>query len=323
LSSHLAGAESTPQLAQSDRYVGRFAPSPTGPLHFGSLLAAVASYLQAKVARGKWLVRMEDLDTPRVAPGAADDILRTLAAFGFEWDGAVTFQSQRLDHYAAAIAALSASGQIYACSCSRAQIAAHYSASEAVETDELSYPGTCRHRHQPHVAPTALRFRVPTGVVTFLDRIQGIHAQDVAATSGDFVVRRRDGIYAYHLAVVVDDDAQGVTEVVRGADLLNSTPRQILLQQAFAYPRPAYAHIPLAVDAFGNKLSKSAQSLPIHVDLASSLLWKALQTLSQSPPEELHNASLRLLWDWAFDHWSASPLAGHLVCPAPPVRLVF
>jgi glutamyl-Q tRNA(Asp) synthetase len=317
LSSHLPGVESIPHSVPGEPYVGRFAPSPTGALHFGSLLAAVASYLQARVAHGQWLVRIEDLDSPRVVPGAADDILRTLSAFGFEWDGAIIYQSQRLEYYAAALANLSQQERTYSCSCSRTEIAARHAVSTTLDAEEQRYPGTCRHRDHAPATQNAIRFVVPEGEAGFVDRIQGPQAQDVAATVGDFVVRRRDGIYAYHLAVVVDDAAQGITEVVRGADLLSSTARQIRLQQALAYPTPAYAHIPVAVDNLGHKLSKAAQSLAIQTEAASSLLWLALQSLRQTPPPALQIATVNAVWSWAIDHWSPGALAGHTLCPAP------
>lgn len=303
-------------------YVGRFAPSPTGPLHFGSLLTAVGSYLQARVAQGAWLLRIEDLDLPRVVPGAADAIVATLAAFGFEWQGSIEYQSRRLERYADAIARLSANDHIYACSCSRAEIAALQPLSDAgFEPEEPRYPGNCRLRQLPRSKSTALRFTVPAGSVTFADRIQGSYTQDVEGAIGDFVLHRRDGIYAYHLAVVVDDAAQGITEVVRGADLLASTPRHILLQQALRVPTPAYAHLPLALDATGRKLSKASQSLPIDAGDAGLLLWHALAMLGQSPPEKLRNAPTTELWSWAILNWSLTPVSGLATCQAPtPVR---
>lgn len=298
-------------------YVGRFAPSPTGPLHFGSLLAAVGSYLQARVACGAWLLRIEDLDSPRVVPGAADNIVRTLAAFGFEWHGAIEYQSHRLERYAAAVAQLRANNQIYGCSCSRAQIAASQAHESPLNPEETRYPGTCRLRSLPHTADIALRFRVSPTSVGFVDRLQGAVTQDVTASVGDFVIQRRDGIYAYHLAVVVDDAAQGITEVVRGVDLLSSTPQHILLQAALNVSTPAYVHLPLAVDSLGRKLSKSSQSVPIDVDKASQLLWQSLDALCQSPPLALHNAPLAELWTWAFANWSLAPLIGQTTYRAP------
>lgn len=295
-------------------YIGRFAPSPTGPLHFGSLLAAVGSYLQARCAAGRWLVRIEDLDAPRVVPGAADTIVATLAAFDFNWDGDIEYQSRRTDLYAQALEQLRVQNAVYECSCTRTQIAAV----AGDDAEELRYPGTCAHRHVPHTAATAWRLRVPPGTVKFVDCIQGPQSQDVHAAVGDFVVRRRDGLFAYHLAVVIDDAAQGVTEVVRGADLLSSTPRQIVLQRALGLATPRYCHVPLAVDAQGRKLSKSSQSEAIVPERASHLLWQALQTLAQDPPSELARAPVREIWQWALAHWSLAPLSGRRTCAAPP-----
>ncbi len=303
----------------SPRYIGRFAPSPTGPLHFGSLLAAVGSYLQARVAGGWWLIRIEDLDRPRVVPGATDLIIGTLAAFGFEWDDAIQHQSLRLDRYAEALDRLRAQQLVYSCSCSRSQIAAfnaaHLGLATDLDNDELRYPGTCRHRAQTDAAAT--RFRVPDGTVQFLDAIHGLQQQDVAATVGDSIVQRRDGVFAYHLAVVVDDAAQNITEVVRGADLLASTARQIQLQQALNLPTPAYCHVPVAVDGAGDKLSKASQSQAIDPAYANALLWQALDALRQTPPNELRAAPVREVWDWAYVNWTLVPLANQSTCLAP------
>ena len=276
-------------------YVGRFAPSPTGPLHFGSLVAAVGSYLQSRASNGKWLLRIEDLDTPRVVPGMAERIVRVLEQFGFEWDGSIEYQSRRLSLYAQALAALRQRNLIYSCSCSRTQIAA---------LDEQRYPGTCRHGVQRPGEPIAQRFRVEPETVTFDDLLQGHFSQNVSAEVGDFVVQRRDSIFAYHLAVVVDDAEQGVTEVVRGADLLDSTPRQILLQRALRVPTPRYCHLPLALDKDGQKLSKSAQSLAIDGDRPVLVLWHAFAFLRQSPPDALQRASRDELWAWAKTQWN-------------------
>lgn len=240
-------------------YRGRFAPSPTGALHFGSLIAAVASFADARAHRGEWLVRMEDLDRPREVPGAADDILRTLHAFGLHWDGSPVYQSRRTDAYAAALARLTALGLTYPCACSRTEIA--QGGGEGIEGP--IYPGTCRNGLPAGRSARSIRLRTPPAEVSFRDRIQGDQAQDVAAQVGDFVLRRADGIHAYQLAVVVDDAWQGIDQVVRGADLLASTPRQILLQRALGLPQPAYAHIPVAVDSAGLKLSKTLASAPV------------------------------------------------------------
>ena len=295
-------------------YIGRFAPSPTGPLHFGSLVAAVGSYLQARAQNGRWLLRIEDIDRPREVPGAAERIVDTLAAFGFEWDGPIERQSRHLKRYDAALAQLTAAGVVFDCMCSRAQIAAQ---AADIDSDELRYPGTCRHRVLHSQPRGAVRLRVESGAIRFVDRLQGPITQDVAAACGDFVVKRRDGLYSYHLAVVVDDAAQGVTEVVRGADLLDSTPRQILLQRALGLSTPDYCHVPLAVDSDGRKLSKSTQSIPIDAEHATHTLWQALAFLQQAPPLELQNVAPTELWAWAREHWRLTPLQDVRHCPAP------
>ena len=255
----------------SAAYRGRFAPSPTGPLHFGSLLAALGSWLLARQAGGEWLVRVEDIDPPREVAGAARDQLRTLAAFGFESDQPVLFQGTRGPAYQVALDRLLASGAVFACQCSRSDVAAM---------------GGVHHRcvagaQRPD---PALRFRVPPGtLVQFDDAIQGAIVQDVAADVGDFVLRRADGPWAYQLAVVVDDAYQGITDVVRGADLLYSTPRQLLLQRALGLPTPRYAHLPLAVDADGRKLSKSLAALPVDPADPLPALRAAWRALGQAP----------------------------------------
>ncbi|HSR64100.1 MAG TPA: tRNA glutamyl-Q(34) synthetase GluQRS [Xanthomonadaceae bacterium] len=251
-------------------YRGRFAPSPTGPLHFGSLLAALGSWLLARHAGGEWLVRIEDIDPPREVAGAADAQLRTLAAFGFESDLPVVRQAGRGAAYRAALDRLLARGDAFVCHCSRSALAADGGVHRACVA------GAAR-------GDPAVRFRVPEGVVGFDDAIQGHVTQDVARAVGDFVLRRAEGLWAYQLAVVVDDAAQGITDVVRGADLLDSTPRQILLQRALGLPRPRYAHLPLVVDAEGRKLSKSLAA--IAVDDADPLpaLRAAWRALGQEP----------------------------------------
>jgi glutamyl-Q tRNA(Asp) synthetase len=290
-------------------YRGRFAPSPTGPLHFGSLIAAVGSYLAARHAGGQWLVRIEDLDPPREAPGSADQILRTLEDLGFEWDETVIRQSHRLGAYEAAAKQLQLAGLAYECTCSRAEIAAASTAASAV-AEEPRYPGWCRERPLAPERARALRFRVPNGAVTFTDELQGTLASDVAAESGDFVIRRRDGWFAYQLAVAIDDAAQGVTHVVRGADLLTSTARQILLQRALGLRTPTYAHLPLAVDKSGAKLSKSAGSAALDGQKPTWLLWLALDFLQQKPPSGLRLSEPQELWSWAIQHWTQAALCG-------------
>ena len=239
---------------------GRFAPSPTGPLHLGSLVAAAGSWLYARHAGGRWLVRIEDIDTPRVVPGSAEEILAALQRYGFEWDGEVVWQSRRTDLYEQALATLKKDGLVYECACSRADL---QRAASAPLGREPVYPGTCREGLPAGKPARAIRFRVPDGVIAFDDLICGHLEENVAERTGDFVVRRADGLFAYQLAVVVDDAEQGVTQVVRGADLLTSTPRQIVLQRALGVPIPVYAHLPLVVNPDGSKLGKRDGALPL------------------------------------------------------------
>jgi len=280
-------------------YVGRFAPSPTGPLHLGSLVAAVGSYLDARKAGGRWLLRMEDLDTTRVIPGCADAMLRTLEAFGLHWDGEVEFQSRRTALYAEALQTLREQGLTFECSCSRRDLG----------SAETGYPGTCRAGPTRNRGPTATRLRVPYAPVSFSDRIQGECCFDLRAL-GDPVIRRRDGAYAYQLAVVVDDAAQGVSDVVRGADLLESTAWQIELQRALKLPTPRYAHLPLVIEHNNGKLAKSRRSLGIDPSRATEQLRTALTLLQQSPPPELQQSSPSLLLAWATRHWNLDTVQG-------------
>jgi len=286
--------------------VGRFAPSPTGPLHFGSLVAAVGSYCLARRAGGRWLLRMDDLDRPRVVPGAADDILRTLEAFGFTWDGPVIWQSRRTEAYGAAMERLLRQGQLYDCACSRREILA--SAPHPGEEGPV-YPGTCRQGLPAGRAPRAVRIRVPDRTVAFTDGVFGRQAQNLAEVVGDFVLRRADGMYAYQLAVVVDDAASGVNQVVRGADLLGSTPRQIFLLESLGLPVPTYLHLPLVLNADGSKLSKR------HGDDDSPLAWssggvlcKALRWLGQPVPAELEQAPPAEVLAWGAEAFKAGDI---------------
>jgi len=262
-------------------YTGRFAPSPTGPLHFGSLVAAVGSWLDARAHGGRWLVRIEDVDEPRAVPGAADDILRTLEAFALTWDGPVVRQTDRKALYAAALARLRDLGTTYRCRCSRREIAD----SGLRGPEGAIYPGTCRGLRLSAAEPGADRLRVPAGTVAFHDRLRGRVEHDVAAEIGDFVLRRRDGLFAYQLAVVVDDADQGITDVVRGADLLWSTPRQVLLQHLLGVPTPRYLHLPVATNAHGEKLSKQTLAPAVEPARAGPWIADALAFLGQPTVE--------------------------------------
>jgi len=287
---------------QKTRYRGRFAPSPTGPLHFGSLVAAVGSYLDARTHGGEWLLRMEDVDTPRNVPGAAADILKTLEAFGFEWDGPVLWQSRRTEAYAAALDRLRAAGLVYGCACSRREIAG--SATRPAVDGGLAYPGTCRNGLARGRSVRSWRLRVGSEEIAFSDRVQGRQVQNIERDVGDFVLLRADGLYAYQLAVAVDDEFQGISDVVRGADLIASTPRQIWLQRCLGYATPRYAHLPVATNSAGEKLSKQTRAPALRPDQAGRALASALAFLGQAVPPGLAYAGLHDLWDWALRHWS-------------------
>lgn len=266
--------------------MGRFAPSPTGPLHFGSLVAAAASWLDARRHGGRWLVRMEDLDPPREIPGAADAILRSLEAFGLTWDGTVLYQSTRYGAYREAVKRLRVSGHAYDCACTRREIAR----AGHPGLDGPVYPGTCRDGLPPGRHARAVRLRTEPGTMEFRDRAQGPIRQDVARAVGDFVIRRADGYFAYQLAVVVDDAHQGITHVVRGADLLDSTPRQILLQRVLGLPTPEYLHHPLVLTPEGDKLSKQTHAPPVDDGNPVATLMAALAFLGEPtpPPADVH-----------------------------------
>jgi glutamyl-Q tRNA(Asp) synthetase len=279
-------------------YVGRFAPSPTGPLHLGSLVAALGSFLDARHERGRWLLRIEDLDTARVRPGCADEIKRTLENLGLHWDGPVEYQSRRRELYAQALQALQRQALLYACHCTRRELA---------DSEAPGYPGTCRNRRVTP-GPAALRFRVDEGeTVDFIDRFQGPSSFAMGAL-GDVIIRRRDEVIAYQLAVVVDDAHQGVTDVVRGADLLPSTPWQLLLQRALGLPTPRYGHLPLIVEPDGAKLAKSRRSMPVDPRRATTQLIEALKLLRQAPPADLRGETPDAVLSWAVNHWNTSNL---------------
>lgn len=286
---------------ETDPYVGRFAPSPTGPLHFGSLVAATASYLQAKAMKGSWLLRIEDIDPPRAQPGATDNILRALERYGFEWQSDVIFQSASRDDHDEALQALLDRGLAYPCGCSRRDLA-------SVPRGPLGtiYPGTCRAGCD--AAETAIRLRTTDAPISFIDGLQGPQIQNLEKESGDFVIRRRDGLIAYHLAVVVNDALEGITEIVRGIDLMDSTPRQIWLQQLLGYRTPEYLHIPVITHPNGDKLSKLTGAGAIPLDDPSNALFGALVALRQQPPKSLRKSPVTDLWRWGVANWNIHSL---------------
>jgi len=293
-------------------YVGRFAPSPTGALHFGSLVAAVGSFLDARAHQGRWLLRVEDVDTPRSVAGAAEGILATLARFGFEWDGEIVWQSRRTAAYEAALDTLKAAGHVYPCTCTRRELADQPLARDG----SRRYPGTCRDGLPPGREGRAWRVRAE-GVIRFDDAVQGTQQIDLAADAGDYVIRRADGLFAYQLAVVVDDAEAGVTQVVRGADLLDSTARQIHLLGLLGQAVPAYAHLPLATNAAGEKLSKQTLARAIDEHPPATALLAALRFLGQNPPAALAAAPLAEIWQWARAHWSIAAVPRRRQAEAP------
>ena len=287
--------------ARNKTYRGRFAPSPTGPLHFGSLIAALGSFLDARSRGGEWLVRIEDLDPPREVSGAADDILRTLEAFGLYWDNEVMYQSQRHDAYQQALEQLEHGQLVYPCGCSRKDIQENLAGSGSGNV----YPGTCRNGLPQDCEARSLRLRVPDLDVRFADRLQGDIEEWLPEKSGDFIIRRADGLFAYQLAVVVGDAEQGITDVVRGADLLDSTCRQIFLLQSLGYAPPRYLHLPVVVNESGEKLSKQTNAPAVSPQQAVSSLAAALRFLGQNVPEGLEDSQLADFWDWAVQNWQS------------------
>jgi glutamyl-Q tRNA(Asp) synthetase len=265
-------------------------------LHLGSLLTALAGYLQARSREGSWLVRIEDIDPQRSRPEHADSILRTLERFGLHWDEAVAFQSRRRDLYDAALERLRRIGLLYPCSCTRKQL-------QESDGDSGRYPNRCRARMDLEPAGNALRIRTEDQDIRFTDGVQGEQAKNLFRASGDFIVRRRDGVHAYHLAVVVDDAAQGIGEILRGADLLDVTPEQLYLQEALGFSRPDYLHVPVLVDASGRKLSKQNSAAAVDVAHPGRTLFRLLEWLGQSPPGELRDATPAELLAWAIIHW--------------------
>ncbi len=286
-------------------YRGRFAPSPTGPLHFGSLVAALASFLDAKHFDGEWLVRIEDIDPPRVIPGSADGILRDLESFGMCWDCEIIYQSNRDEIYHEYLEKLTTTGLVYPCTCSRREIAD----SAVVGIDGPVYPGTCRNESSSTAANSSLRVDTTAKQIQFNDLCHGMMEIDLEQVIGDFNVRRSDGLWAYQFAVVVDDAVQGITQVVRGADLLFSTPRQIHLQQLLGLPTPLYMHIPVVLDEHGGKLSKQMESKSIQKLAQNRSLCVALEFLGHPPPTGIRLAPAQEILAWAITSWQPKRLS--------------
>lgn len=299
-----------PQLVSPPYPLGRFAPSPTGDLHMGSLMAAVASFLAAKVAGGRWLLRIEDVDRPRQVPGAAERIIADLARFGFEWDGPIVRQSARGERYQQVLDVLIEQGLVYPCSCSRREV----QAAGQVGIDGPVYPGFCRDGLAKPAERLAWRFRVPDGEWEFTDPVQGRVVQNLARDVGDFVVLRADGCWAYQLAVVVDDADFGINQIVRGADLLDSTPRQLALQAALGVDPPDYMHIPVISNERGEKLSKQTLAPVLQVGVEAAQLFTALRLLHQHPPLGLEKAALAEVWAWALENWNPAQFPQRRSC---------
>jgi glutamyl-Q tRNA(Asp) synthetase len=271
--------------------IGRFAPSPTGDLHFGSLISAVGSFLEAKTANGVWLLRIEDIDPPREVAGSASRMIKDLQNLGMQPDRPVLYQSTRLGAYELYVNQLLEAGLAYPCACTRKDL-----------PPSGIYPGICRDGISSGKEPRAIRFRLADKICQFTDKLQGRITESPARNIGDFIIQRADGLYAYQLAVVVDDDFQGITQVVRGADLLDSTGRQLCLQEALGLKSPDYMHLPLALSADGKKLSKRVQADPVKQQDPAFAVATALVFLGQQPPTGL---ALRPLWDWALEHWNS------------------
>ena len=270
---------------------GRFAPSPTGELHFGSIVAAVASFLDARSRGDEWLVRIDDIDARRVAPGASAAIVRELERLGLHWDGDIVHQSARTDLYAAALEALQAGGHCFPCACTRREVGGRV------------YPGTCRDGVPAGREARSVRVRAGAGSIGIEDLVQGPCRQDLDRDIGDFLVYRADGVFAYHLATAFDDTEQGITRVVRGADLLISTLPQVYLQDLLSRRRPEYAHVPVATNRKGEKLGKRTRAPPTRLRPASLVAWDALRFLAHSPPARLAGTPPEELWSWAIGEW--------------------
>jgi glutamyl-Q tRNA(Asp) synthetase len=292
----------TARSSPKEAYIGRFAPSPTGPLHLGSLFTALASFLDAKSNQGKWLLRIDDLDTPRNKAGSVTDILTCLDAFGLHWDGDVYYQSQHLADYQDYLAELERNQLTYRCTCSRKTLAEH-SSGDDLDDQHHVYPGFCKDKTIATEIPHAIRIKTESKPISFHDELQGLLCHNMAEKHGDFILKRKDGIIAYQFAVVVDDALQQVNHVVRGSDLLEETPKQIYLQQLLSLPTPAYKHVPIIIDQRGFKLSKQTLATAVDTKAPNKTLSDLLVLLKQNPPNDLNGASVMELLDWAIAHW--------------------
>jgi glutamyl-Q tRNA(Asp) synthetase len=296
-----------PQPLKRPCYVGRFAPSPTGELHQGSLLTAIVSFLEARHNQGKWLVRMEDIDPPRELPGAKDSILKSLDAHGLHWDDQVLYQSSRHDAYSDAIATLQAQQLTFLCACTRHKI----------QDTQGVYDGCCRHlRLAPDsLQPTATRVKVGAAKIRYHDAFQGNQYQDLNKSVGDFIIRRKDGLFAYQLAVAVDDIFQGITHIIRGSDLLESTPRQLFIVDQLKAQRPNYGHVPIMTNEQGHKLSKQTFATPLDNNKATENIIAILQRLKMDPPDGLQQQTSREILDWAIQNWHSDHIPKQLTFP--------
>ncbi|MCK5188740.1 MAG: tRNA glutamyl-Q(34) synthetase GluQRS [Methylococcales bacterium] len=284
---------------KNSRYIGRFAPSTTGPLHLGSLYAALASFLDARAKGGLWLLRIDDSDTPRHVSGATEGIINTLQLYGLEWDDSVCYQSNHQQTYQTIITRLIAQNLVYPCTCTRKALASNNSA---------IYPGFCLNNQQKNDLAHSLRIKSEAIEIVFDDELQGHQCHNIAQQHGDFIIKRKDNIIAYQLAVVIDDHLQNITHVVRGFDLLDSTPKQIFLQQILGYSTPQYTHVPVIIDKEGNKLSKQTFAQAVPTESPHKTLYLLLELLKQNPPASLKNTTVNEVLNWAIEHWTPETL---------------
>ncbi len=292
------------------QYIGRFAPSPSGPLHFGSLIAATASYLCAKSVQGQWLLRIEDVDKFRIKKNSINSILHTLETYGYQWDGDILYQSQRSEAYQDALDSLHQ--LTYPCTCSRKFLQRQAPAN----TYGYVYPGYCRKQiSNPKAKQFAIRLRTNNTSICFNDALQGLYCQNIEDKVGDFIIKRSDGMFSYQLAVVVDDEYQQITEIVRGSDLLDNTPRQLYLQQCLGYQQPSYLHFPTAITKDGKKLSKQNYAPQVDSYQKRQTILRTLNFLGQQTPTADNFSSLDNLWDWAIKNWDRAKIPAQMTLP--------